>query len=405
MIKSTFNIIKLIKRTYQINLLNTFLHKIFATTSLNGSAIAIKFVIHSFNIEMKQFFAILLIFVPTILAHDYEHSTKRLKLAMFSQCELMKLYKEYQLTHNHYRHPNEHIGRMRIFRTEIRKILSFRSNIQIKWKAGINLMADMTEEEVQLMKGLHSNSSSSDTMYLNAGVPDTRQLLHMPAEFDEWRANKMIGPVRFQVKGSCWAHSAVVPMEAQIAQLTDRYRQLSVQELYDCVYPAGHDLSAGGRVSDAWQSVRERGRLGLDSEFPETLFKKRHPCNRYKGSTNGMEGFVVTKWYKVSTEHDLFEHLAAVSPITVSMDTKGCWLKLYRGGLFSADRCRTEPDHGMVVVGYTRDAIIVRNSWGTFWGDAGYVNWDRRGLKCCMLDNAFYPYVEREKKKTGRMME
>jgi C1A family cysteine protease len=28
--------------------------------------------------------------------------------------------------------------------------------------------------------------------------------------------------------------------------------------------------------------------------------------------------------------------------------------------------------HAMLVVGYTKDAFIVRNSWGTAWGDNGY---------------------------------
>lgn len=68
-------------------------------------------------------------------------------------------------------------------------------------------------------------------------------------------------------------------------------------------------------------------------------------------------------------------------------------------GVFTGE-CGTQLDHGVVAVGYgTEDGVdywIVRNSWGTEWGENGYLRLERNVIgnpsgKCGIVMEASYP--------------
>lgn len=49
----------------------------------------------------------------------------------------------------------------------------------------------------------------------------------------------------------------------------------------------------------------------------------------------------------------------------------------YKSGIFDSTRCGTQLDHATNVVGYGesegQEYWIMRNSWGTTWGEKGYM--------------------------------
>lgn len=54
-----------------------------------------------------------------------------------------------------------------------------------------------------------------------------------------------------------------------------------------------------------------------------------------------------------------------------------CPPQLYRGGIFNGS-CTNEVNHAMLLVGFGTDSVtgeywILKNSWGTWWGDNGYM--------------------------------
>jgi len=65
-----------------------------------------------------------------------------------------------------------------------------------------------------------------------------------------------------------------------------------------------------------------------------------------------------------------------VGPVTVAVQAGTRSFMYYKSGVINS-RCGTKLDHAITAVGYGNDGTqeywICKNSWGTSWGDAGYV--------------------------------
>jgi hypothetical protein len=65
--------------------------------------------------------------------------------------------------------------------------------------------------------------------------------------------------------------------------------------------------------------------------------------------------------------------LAHCGPVLVRLNVDEAWMAGGNGGrLESYDATDMIGGHAVALVGYTQSAFIVRNSWGTDWGDGGY---------------------------------
>ena len=71
---------------------------------------------------------------------------------------------------------------------------------------------------------------------------------------------------------------------------------------------------------------------------------------------------------------DVRKVLSAGCPVHVSMNTGTAFSDVGRDGLFNAAEMPwgRHGRHAMLVVGYTGNFFILKNSWGTDWGDKGY---------------------------------
>lgn len=84
-------------------------------------------------------------------------------------------------------------------------------------------------------------------------------------------------------------------------------------------------------------------------------------------------------------------------PLMVAVDASD-WSS-YTGGVFPANGCSSAAsagDHAVVLVGMTDESWIVRNSWGSAWGEKGYIRLQRGdGLNTCGIANqAFWMRAE-----------
>jgi cathepsin L len=72
----------------------------------------------------------------------------------------------------------------------------------------------------------------------------------------------------------------------------------------------------------------------------------------------------------------LLKEAVSIQPVSVAIEADTNYFQSYSGGILTSTSCGTNLDHAVVVVGYgtegTIDYWLVRNSWGTSWGEAGY---------------------------------
>jgi len=65
-------------------------------------------------------------------------------------------------------------------------------------------------------------------------------------------------------------------------------------------------------------------------------------------------------------------------PVSVTVDAEQTGFMHYTGGIVDSSACpETSLDHAITAVGYGTENgqqyYIVRNSWGTSWGEEGYI--------------------------------
>ncbi len=64
-------------------------------------------------------------------------------------------------------------------------------------------------------------------------------------------------------------------------------------------------------------------------------------------------------------------------PLSVCIEADSDVFQSYTSGILDSSACGTELDHCVTLVGYNSnsdgDYWVVKNSWGTSWGQDGYV--------------------------------
>ena len=124
----------------------------------------------------------------------------------------------------------------------------------------------------------------------------------------------------------------------------------------------------GGNTETAYAYVTKTGGLELESNYPYTSYYDVTGTCAVDG-----DKFVITveEYYSISGETDMETHMLSTGPISVCL-AASTWSS-YTSGIMSS--CNNNVDHCVQAVGLDLDNEywIVRNSWGTDWGEDGYI--------------------------------
>ena len=90
-------------------------------------------------------------------------------------------------------------------------------------------------------------------------------------------------------------------------------------------------------------------------------------------------GVVQTTGYQYADSNGPVSMLEAlkVQPLTIGIAASSEEFNYYSSGILSSKKCGTWLDHAVILIGYGQDSKgtlywIIKNSWGTSWGEKGY---------------------------------
>lgn len=216
----------------------------------------------------------------------------------------------------------------------------------------------------------------------------------------DWRTNGAVTPVKNQGRcGSSYAFAANGAIEGVNALKKGILVSLSEQQIVSCGQKYGNQGCNEGPTDSAFDYVKNNKGVQTEKSYPYTsgVAGDEGTCS-YNPSDVGA---TITGWADVPSgdETALQNAVATVGPIAAVIDASHKSFQSYKGGIYSEPACSTTNlDQAVLIVGYGVDDAtnkaywIVKNSWGTDWGEQGYIRIAKdAGNMCGIATAASYP--------------
>lgn len=169
--------------------------------------------------------------------------------------------------------------------------------------------------------------------------------------------------------GSCWAFAALGILEAYILKKDGIEVDLSEQYMLSC-NPWGWGCNGGFWPNDM---LVDPG-AAMEDCFPYVATEV--PCNDTCPTPYEIQGWAFVTEDRVVPPTDLIKQaIYTYGAVQVGIKVDH-WFQLYNGGVFN--RCKSKvnwTNHAVVLCGWddAKGAWLLKNSWGTGWGEDGFM--------------------------------
>jgi cathepsin F len=262
------------------------------------------------------------------------------------------------------------------------------------WTMGVSPYSDLTPDEFGHLYLTFTNNTLPDDIqtydfnsedelnFLSSNQTQGRTLQSLPSSWD-WRSYGAVTAVKNQgACGACWTFAAIGNIEGLYYIKHRRSVQFSEQQILDCNY-SGKGCG-GGTSAEAFYYVNYSGGIMLSRSYPYLGYKSycRFQLSQVAAKITGFVSAGTTD------ENSILRMLYKTGPLAVAMNARP--LQFYSGGVFNVSRSQCNPyklNHAVTLVGYGttssgRNYWIVKNSWGSNWGESGFFRIARGGGVC-----------------------
>jgi len=249
-------------------------------------------------------------------------------------------------------------------------------------KFGITKFADWTKEEKHALTGVKPGQLPKKPSKIVSSN------YTLPSSFD-WRKRNMVTPVKDQGQcGSCWTFQTVALVESRVLLNGQPQILLSEQELVDCDKLYQSDGCNGGWPNAGLVYAQQHG-LETEAQYPYKAVNQ--PCH---ANYNLKPRTGIKAWeFLGPDENNAAYQLTQVGPLGYDIWVPDSLYNYVSGVWYpSASECQaaanTGEGHAITLVGFGTEGGVpywlIKNSWGTSWGDQGYFKLHRGNLTCAM---------------------
>jgi len=208
----------------------------------------------------------------------------------------------------------------------------------------------------------------------------------------DYRKDGCVGPVDSQSQcGQSSPFAVVDVVQSVICKEDGVLERFSRQNVIDC---AECETSVPSCL--LYKGIVEKGGINTVSCYPENSPCEPQTCN-YDPYCN--YGPIQGCYDLQSADENLLAYvLSEYGPVTAIIDASHTSFQLYKSGIYYEPNCSSSRlDHAVSIVGYGSEGdnefFIVKNSWGSAWGEKGYIRMSRNRKNNCGIASAVsFPY-------------
>ena len=178
------------------------------------------------------------------------------------------------------------------------------------------------------------------------------------------------------VFGSCWIFSVTEALKGAHHLSTGSLVSFSEQQLVSCNH--ANNGCFGGAQFDAfnyWVFYKAE----TEEAYPYVSGTGHTPYCRYIERMATDVNVSDYGWVIKNNDSQMKAALAEKGPLAVSIEADQLVFQSYESGFLDSKACGTQLDHGVIAVGWAVDQDsgleywLVKNSWGTSFGEQGYI--------------------------------